>query len=1176
MNGTTDWKRIRTVLENLNDIDTLRKLFVDELNYDYTNQELLIEFPKSINDKIHSTKLISEKGDFKVILCTVENLLKGVELPAVKTLSSYYLHNLIVFTNDRNNEFHFVNTKYIGEVEAKNVRGLRRITVGETDRLRTAAERLSKIYAPDGIAPLALTAQCVEAFDVEAVSEAFYKTFVEIYKDLRNAIQKANSLTNEIADNLTQEITNRLLFLYFIQKKDWLNGEYSFLYDRFKSCKTKKKEFYQDFLVPLFKKLSDNDFYHPEFETIPFLNGGLFEFDDDIEGTVTIPNEAFEPLFEDLLERFNFTIREDTEFEEEVAIDPEMLGRIFEELILSLESAQFKDIPDPRRASGSYYTPRFVVSFMVKQSLFNYLINESPQIQQKDKLKALVFDLSTEELDEPAAIKERLLALKIVDPGVGSGAFSVDILNKLVCLVEKLNEKLGTQEERYYLRKKLIEDCIYGVDIQERAVHLARLRLWLSLIVDTEVEDPEAIPPLINLDFKIVKGDSLVSKICGFKFDLETQLSGKVKKTEEQVKLMGLRGKYNDLKHKYAGAVTVAEKEKLKTYIDKTRREIAIWHLKSIHKKKEKDLKGVGAQRTLVEKTTRELAEEERQRAAIEQELSDINEKIKEIRKGKEIDAFNWDLNFFEVMDVKGGFDIVIANPPYGVAVDKAVSEAEFSLGSKDSYGVFAALAVNVLKPGGTLCYIMSDTWQTIRTHYKLRKKLFEETEAQYLISVPMRTFKATVNTGIYLFKKSAVDKTKDNWIIAADFHGLDIKNGDLEAALDLIVDIEPDEKCKDGYTIISDKEKAIYAYRQKIIQKFSNLSFFIASPKLFKLMDDTTNVTPGNPPVMNINNFNGKEIELVKLGDIADVKQGLATADNEYYLRQLPNTKGSSYKEIDSSLVLKESELEKIRKDEKLRLDVIENGICTNPNHKTHQRRYFGGRYFVPYDKGGASDIEGGWLPNYHVPTPYFIDWSEEALKRMKTLTIADRIRLYGERKTIKPIYERTNAAVIRNPDFYFKEGISFSRTGYYSPTFRVSYGTIFDTEGSLLFPEFKLNIAIAVFSSKIFRFLVKSLIDHTVHSQIEDIKKVPVVYNFSESIYQKLTFFVSAIIQNQKQNPHYDYLLNEQFEIDKLICEMYNLNEEDIKEVENWYFRRYPKLAKVIEGKLKVKNND
>jgi len=1159
MTETTNWRRVQPVLEGLNDVDTLRRLFIDELNYDYRRgEDLIIEYPKSISEKVHSTKIIAEKGDFKIILCTIENLLKGVELPAVKAISGYYLHNLIVFTNPQNDEFHFVNTKYIGDRKPDNFRGFRRITVGKTERLRTAAERLAKVFAPEGIAPLALMNKCTDAFDVEAVSEAFYKEFVKRYKDLRDALKSHNSLQDKKdADKLTQEITNRLIFLYFIQKKGWLNQELYFLKDGFTRCNAENKEFYQEFLVPLFKKLSDPDFEHPAFETIPFLNGGLFEFDDGLEGNVTIPNESFEPLFDDLLERFNFTIREDTEFEEEVAIDPEMLGRIFEELILSLESAQFEDIPDPRRASGSYYTPRFVVSFMVKQALLNYLVTELPQIP-REALKSLVFEPSTEGINEPAVIKEKLIALKIVDPGVGSGAFSVDILNKLVSLIEKLNEQLGTQEERYYLRKRLIEDCIYGVDIQERAVHLARLRLWLSLIVDTEVEDPEAIPPLINLDFKIVKGDSLVSKICGFEFNLETQLSGRVKKTEVQVKLMGLRGKYNDLKLKYAEAVTVAEKEKLRTQIDKTRREIAIWHLESIRSKKGKDLKGVGAQRTLVEKTTRELAVEERQREAIEQELSDIDERIKEVKAGKEIDAFNWELNFFEVMDVKGGFDIVIANPPYGVAVDIEVFSTEFELGSKDSYGVFAALGVNILKPGGTLCYIMSDTWQTLRTHYKLRKKLFEETEAQFLISVPMRTFKATVNTGIYLFKKSAPAKIKSNFIIAADFHGLDPKKkpGKLESAFDELIKMEPDETAQDGYTIISDKEKAIYAYRQKIIKKFSNLSFFIASPKLFALMDDTTTVIPGNLPVMTVN-FNGKALELVKLGDIAEVVVGLQTGDNDYYLRQLPNTKGSNYKEIDPNLVLKEEELEKIRKDEKLKQEIIEKGICTNP---IHQHRYFGGRYFVPYDKGGAADIEEGWLPNYYVPTSYFIDWSEKAVKNLLGGTL---------------IRAQSKKPYPRNIGYYFKAGISFSRTGYYSPTFRVSSGTVFDTEGSLLFPQFKLDIAIAVFSSKIFRFLVKSYIDHTVHTQVEDIKKVSVTNNFSEFLHQKLDFLVSSAIQKQKQNPKYDYMTNEQIAIDKLVYELYNLTDEDKEEVENWYHRRYPKLAQAIEKRLEVKKN-
>lgn len=887
--------------------------------------------------------------------------------------------------------------------------------------------------------------------------------------------------------------------------------------------------------MPLFKKLSDKDFHHPEFLTIPFLNGGLFEFDDALEGNVTIPNEAFERLFEDLLERFNFTIREDTEFEEEVAIDPEMLGRIFEELILSLESEKFKDIPDPRRASGSYYTPRFVVSFMVKQALLNYLTNELPQIS-KDKLKSLVFDLSTDGIDEPAVITEKLLALKIVDPGVGSGAFSVDILNKLVGLIEKLSERLGISEDRYNLRKKLIEDCIYGVDIQERAVHLARLRLWLSLIVDIEVEEIEAVPPLINLDFKIVKGDSLISKICGFKFDFETQTRGVMRKTPELMAILGLRGKYNNLKLKYAEAVTVSEKEKLKQKIEKTKREIAVWYLESIRKKRTKDLKGIGAQRTLVAKTRKQLNEEERQRADIEQELSNIDQEIKEIKKGKEIDAFNWDLNFFEVMDVKGGFDIVIANPPYGVAVDKEVYDAEFGLGRKDSYGVFAALGVNILKPGGTLCYIMSDTWQTIRTHYKLRKKLFEETEAQYLISVPMRTFKATVNTGIYLFKKSAIDKVKDNWIIAADFHGLDIKNGDLEAALDLIVDVEPDEKYEDGYTIIADKEKAIYVYRQKVITKFSNLSFFIASPKLFALMDDTTTVTPGNPPVMIVK-FNGKTIELVKLGDIAEVKKGLATCDNKRFYFKKDYARGN-YKILDPNLVLRDDELYNLSDGERIK------GI--NPLK-------YSGRYLVPLDKGEESDIESNWLPNYWVEYKFCIDWSEKAVKNIYAL------------------------GGMRNPHHQFKEGISFSWTGFYAPTFRINSGCVFDQSSSCIFQDmYQVGFLLGLLTSKVLKYLVKNYADHTVNSTASVIEKMIAIYKFDKKLANKIIKLVEEIISNQKQNPKYDYMTNEQIEIDKLVYQMYNLNEEDIYEVENWYFRRYPKLAKAIEEKLKAKNRE
>jgi len=669
-------------------------------------------------------------------------------------------------------------------------------------------------------------------------------------------------------------------------------------------------------------------------------------------------------------------------------------------------------------------------------------------------------------------------------------------------------------------------------------------------------------------------------------------------------KILKLIEKYKELKDEYSEAITDTKKQVLKERIIKTKCAIAIWHLENIKKQHKEELKLIGAQGALFEKTKKEIRDEEHKREILKQEITAINEKIEEIKTGEDIDAFNWHLDFFEVMGVKEGFDIVIANPPYGVDVDRNICKDEFGLDSKDSYGVFAALGVNILRPGGTLCYIMSDTWQTIRTHHKLRERLLEQTEAQYLISVPMKTFKATVNTGIYLFKKSTTDEEKDNIIIAADFHGLDIKRGDLEAALDLTVDEEPDEKCEDGYTIISDREMAIYAYRQRIIKKFSNLSFFIASPKLFKLIQDVGNVRPkaytdekGSPVMFDIKkekdlfdlfqqdgsnvrrvNFNGKEIELVKLGSIAEIREGMTTGDNDYYLRQLPGTKGSSYKEIDLNLVLKEEELKKIRKNEKLRLDVIENGICTNPNHNTHKHRYFGGRYFVPYDKGGASDIEEGWLPNYYVPTPYFIDWSEKSKRRMKTMSIEDRKNYYKEYDKIRKGDGDKIANVFRNSHMYLNNDLTLSFTGYYAPTFRDSAGAIFDVAGKniKLQNSTHKNLLLTTLCSRLTRYIAKNFLDHTVNFQVEEIKEIVVLRDIPSTIEIRIKPYINSVIQKQKENPHYDYMTDEQLEIDKLVYEMYNLNQEDMDEVEDWYFRRYPKLARIIEEKLKRKNDD
>ncbi|MFZ5995800.1 MAG: hypothetical protein ACOYU4_12540, partial [Thermodesulfobacteriota bacterium] len=272
------------------------------------------------------------------------------------------------------------------------------------------------------------------------------------------------------------------------------------------------------------------------------------------------------------------------------------------------------------------------------------------------------------------------------------------------------------------------------------------------------------------------------------------------------------------------------------------------------------------------------------------------------------------------------------------------------------------------------------------------------------------------------------------------------------------------------------------------------------------------------------------------------------------------------NYRVVDPQLVLKDEELGRITSDESLRKEIIEKGISRKPGNK----RYFGGRHFVPYDKGGSSDINEGWLPNYYVPTDYYIDWSTEAVKRMKALTIADRIRLYKENKKIKSEYERTTAAVIRNPDTYFNNYLTFSRTGIYAPTFRLGTNTIYDSKSDGIFVKNNILKLLAELNSIMSRYLFKNFICHTVQAEGDATNLLSLIIADKNQIKP----LGSSIISKQKSNPRYDYMTNEQVEIDRLVYQMYNLRKDDIKEIEDWFFRRYPKLARVIEEKVADKH--
>ncbi|MBW1649770.1 MAG: Eco57I restriction-modification methylase domain-containing protein [Deltaproteobacteria bacterium] len=332
---------------------------------------------------------------------------------------------------------------------------------------------------------------------------------------------------------------------------------------------------------------SHDDHYYKLFDCkIPFLNGGLFDpiYDYDWVNTdINLPDSLFSNKNEDnqgsgildIFDLYNFTVQEDQPLEKEVAIDPELLGKAyekfnavrrdnFEEFKQALKSGKKGDENKFNKKFGVYYTPREIVHYMCRQSLINYIYAEANKAKlipplKKQEIKILIeqgefisenevvaaekqekikkgeqqtssynFKLSQSVRDNSKAIDKLLQNIKVCDPAVGSGAFPVGMMNEIVAArkVLALSVKKKALSD-YNLKRQCIERSLYGADIDSGAVEIAKLRLWLSLIVDEQ--DIKNIKPLPNLDYKIVCGNSLL----GLKKDL---LNYKLFEEMEQLK----------------------------------------------------------------------------------------------------------------------------------------------------------------------------------------------------------------------------------------------------------------------------------------------------------------------------------------------------------------------------------------------------------------------------------------------------------------------------------------------------------------------------------------------------------------------------------------------------------------------------------------------------------------
>jgi hypothetical protein len=341
------------------------------------------------------------------------------------------------------------------------------------------------------------------AFDVEAVTKRFFSEYRAVFEQVEAAVKGVPS--GEARRLYVQRLFNRLMFLYFIQRKGWLSFQNDKHYVRalFDAAEAAREDFLNERLYWTFfyglNTAGEDYSIHSDAHLkerrgeVPFLNGGLFDLEDvyDVRDKVKIPNSAFAAVF-DLFERYNFTVTESTPLDIEVAVDPEMLGKVFEELVTG------------RHESGSYYTPRPIVAFMCREALKHYL---APVGGDEAAVAAFVDAGDPARLHDPEAVLNALRAVKVCDPACGSGAYLLGMMQELLRLREALFATRGLDDVTVYRRKlEIIQNNLYGVDLDLFAVNIAKLRLWLSLAIDFQGAKP---PPLPNLDFKIERGDSL-------------------------------------------------------------------------------------------------------------------------------------------------------------------------------------------------------------------------------------------------------------------------------------------------------------------------------------------------------------------------------------------------------------------------------------------------------------------------------------------------------------------------------------------------------------------------------------------------------------------------------------------------------------------------------------------
>ena len=647
-------------------------------------------------------------------------------------------------------------------------------------------------------------------------NNAFYAKGAKSRKIVPMVYQKIeeNKYKINVAELKAMSDEDEAVLATCVKGEPWGTGPRDFMRQIFNGCNSSGKNFFDDYLEPLFYtglnlNRGENGFYAPLHRRIPFLNGGLFEQLDNYaweNNDFNIPNEIFSNVDKkgrdadgilDIFDRYNFTMNEDEPMEREVAIDPEMLGKVFENLL---------DVSD-RKSKGAFYTPGGIVHYMCQESLVEYLVEKTSISEEairdfiyfgeffkdEDTEKTLCvqdsngkkhYEIDKEKdlfisedifsfkknVNRLSELDDLLKNVKVADLAVGSGAFPLGMLNEIVKARETLTAYLALGmnnfqkksfiaygRKLYDLKVETIKNCIFACDIEPSAVDIAKLRLWLSIVIDDEITSevnncefdahtkPRQLP---NLECNIICGNSLMDKFNGNLLISQSDLLNNTDGSSYQYSLFqsgvdNLLIKLIELQDKLFFIKEHNEKEEIREYIQDIYNQIILEQIGSDYSLKEAYLESV-----------------------------------------KETSApfILWQLYFPKVFRDNGGFDIVIGNPPYGAKLSKEEKiyykekYADVHMRTPDTYNYFISLGLKLIKNNGIETFIVPNTLLFQNEYQNTRKLLSENNKLYAVINIGENVFeRAQVPTCIFVAQK----KMEDSYAIKyADFR--EIPNGDI------------------------------------------------------------------------------------------------------------------------------------------------------------------------------------------------------------------------------------------------------------------------------------------------------------------------------------------------------------------------------------------------------------